>query len=397
MRRTIRTMLQILAVVPLLLLLTCSISPRAKAADVRVVYSLAQDNSQGSQITALTIGNGGKIYGVANAGGANGDGTVISVSEDGGNFQVLHSFSGTDGDTPNGRLLLDGSTLFGTAEAGAEDNGNAGAVFSIGTDGNDFSVLHRFQGTPTDGEVAMGGVTQVGSQLFGMTWIGGQFGNGTVYSMNMDGSGYQVIYSFNGADGALPRANLVANGNLLYGTTDTGGAGSGNVFSIATDGTNLQSIHIFTGGPEGYLPPSDVLIVGSHIFTTTNFGGANDAGTVFEMNLDGTGLQVIHAFEHLQSALPFALTVVGDRIYGSGGQLFSFNLDGSDFRYESVPGGEASRIIGLAADGNTLYAAQYFYDGSQPERIIAITVPEPSTLILAALGGLALLAFRRRR
>ena len=48
-------------------------------------------------------------------GGAyNNDGTVFSIATSGGSPTILCSFSGSNGDSPDGGLTLDGSTLYGT-------------------------------------------------------------------------------------------------------------------------------------------------------------------------------------------------------------------------------------------------------------------------------------------
>jgi uncharacterized repeat protein (TIGR03803 family) len=64
----------------------------------------------------------------------------------------------------------------------------------------------------------------------------------------LDGSGYHLVYTFGGSDGAEPRNGMLAIGNTLYGTTETGGpAGWGTVFALAVpepSGTALAS----TGG-----------------------------------------------------------------------------------------------------------------------------------------------------
>src|SRR2546423_13879712 len=66
---------------------------------------------------------------------------------------ILHSFVNSDGAEPKG-LFLSGNTLYGTAWSGGS-SGN-GTVFKVKTDGTGFTTLHSFTilsplGTNSDG------------------------------------------------------------------------------------------------------------------------------------------------------------------------------------------------------------------------------------------------------
>src|SRR5439155_10512461 len=64
---------------------------------------------------------------------------------------------------------------------------------------------------------------------------GGSLGNGTVFVVNTDGSGFTTVHSFTGgSDGGSPHGSLVLSGNTLYGTASGGGSlGNGTVFSLS--------------------------------------------------------------------------------------------------------------------------------------------------------------------
>jgi uncharacterized repeat protein (TIGR03803 family) len=72
--------------------------------------------------------------------------------------------------------------------------------------------------------------------MYGTTDGGGSNGGGTVFKLNPDGKGYQVLYNFGAgsADGQIPAAGLVhASDGSLYGTTSRGGQdGDGTVFTV---------------------------------------------------------------------------------------------------------------------------------------------------------------------
>jgi len=221
-------------------------------------------NADGANPSGGLVVSGGAFYGSASAGGTGGRGTLFQVLTDGSNFTTLHSFSlgvydpalevntNIDGAAPYGTLVLSGTTLYGTASAGGI--GNNGTVFSISTSGNNFTVLHTFSPTivstapafeavtNADGANPYGDLILSGGTLYGTACNGGVFGQGTVFALNTNGSGFTTLYNFSGtygenatnADGAGPHGGLVLSGGTLYGTTVAGGPdGCGTVFAVS--------------------------------------------------------------------------------------------------------------------------------------------------------------------
>jgi len=87
------------------------------------------------------------LYGTTYEGGADGDGTVFSITTSGVET-VLHSFDETDGRNPTAGLIDVSGTLYGTTRNGGA--GNGGAVFAVTTSGTE-TVLHSFGLTSADG------------------------------------------------------------------------------------------------------------------------------------------------------------------------------------------------------------------------------------------------------
>ena len=78
-----------------------------------------------------------------------------------------------------------------------------------------------------------------GNTLYGTASEGGTNGNGTIFAINTNGSGFTDLYDFSGeggsSDGAYPSGSLVLSGNALYGTTEEGGtSGDGTLFAFLT-------------------------------------------------------------------------------------------------------------------------------------------------------------------
>jgi uncharacterized repeat protein (TIGR03803 family) len=94
-----------------------------------------------------------------------------------------------------------------------------------------------------------------GSTLYGTAVLGGVWGRGTVFKVNTDGTGFVALHGFstipdlhpNNTDGAEPYAALVLVSNTLYGTASTGGTGAnGTLFSVNAEGSNFQTLYSFT-------------------------------------------------------------------------------------------------------------------------------------------------------
>ena len=271
-------------------------------------------NSDGTYPNGLIL-LGNTLYGTASGGGSAGSGTVFAVNPNGTGFTNLHTFTAaagasphltnTDGVAPAGGLVLAGNLLFGTTQFGGSA-GN-GTVFAVNPNGTGFTILHVFTATSSlypntnsDGANPQAGLLLSGSTLYGTASQGGSSGSGTVFKLNTDGTGFTNLHSFNySSDGANPQAGLILSGNTLYGTAYEGGSSAyyGTVFAVSTDGMGFTNLHSFAGHPsDGANPRADLLLLGSTLYGTAGYGGSSWQGTVFAVNTDGTGFTNVHNF-----------------------------------------------------------------------------------------------------
>ena len=280
---------------------------------------------------------------------------------------ILHSFAGStsDGDVPYGSLTLSGSTLYGMTTYGGS-NSSIGTLFSLNTDGSGYSLLHIFSGSASDGKYPNGSLTLSGSKLYGMTIQGGTASNGVVFSMNTNGSGFNLLHSFtvSASDGRGPWGSLTLSGSTLYGMTVGGGSsGPGAIFRMNTDGSGYSLLHSFTGGfSDGPYPLGSLTLSGSTLYGMTTAGGSSGRGALFSIGTDGSGFVLLESFTGAPT-------------------------DGASPQYSDLT---------LSANGSTLYGMTSA--GGTPNKgvVFSRAVPEPGTFALLALGTL-LLAPRRRR
>jgi uncharacterized repeat protein (TIGR03803 family) len=153
--------------------------------------------------------------------------------------------------TPTSGSLADGS--FTVQESATTDASGLSGAMATATitmllpELTAFQLLRAFTDTATDGGYPQAALTVAGSTLYGTTLVGGSANDGTVFSYNST-SGFHILHSFTdeSADGGYPYAGLTLVGSTLYGTTSKGGSGGeGTVFSINTDGSDFQLLDSF--------------------------------------------------------------------------------------------------------------------------------------------------------
>ena len=311
-------------------------------------------NPQGS----LVQGSDGALYGITPYGGSSDWGTVFRIGPDGAGYRVLHTFTGSGGDSANpeaGLILGADGALYGTTRFGGSYG--MGTVFRLGTSGAGFRVLHSFSGW--DGAQPYGGLVQgTDGGLYGTTYGGGTNGWGTVFRLSTTGAGFRVLYRFTGTggDGELPFSALVqGRDGALYGTTIGGGGANncGTVFCIGTNGAGYRVLYRFTGSDGDGCGPAAPLVQGwdGALYGTTCNGGTNNAGTVFRLGTDGTGYRVLFRFPGV----------------GEGGGGPTGLVQGSDGALYGATGGGTPEDRGMAfclgTDG-TGYRVLYSFTGS---------------------------------
>jgi uncharacterized repeat protein (TIGR03803 family) len=243
--------------------------------------------------SCFVVVNSNILYGTTESGGDHDGGVIFSFEPTTSTYTPLYSFHSSTGHEPHGRLTLDpnGTTLYGMTKKGG--NNGLGVVFSVDTSGNNYTVLHDFAGGNCDGATTDHGyLVQVENVLYGMTTNGGLSSNGVIFSIGTDGSNFQLLHRFGCTrrDGENPYGSLLLIDTQLYGTTANGGDnGSGTVFVINIDGTGYARLHSFgSTHHEGTKPIDNVILVNGMLYGMTTEGGTYGQGTVFAVPLNST-------------------------------------------------------------------------------------------------------------
>ncbi len=257
---------------------------------------------------SLTLDPAGNIYGTTNYGGDQdlSPGTVFEVTPSGTESILWNFTGGTDGGNPLGGLARDNAgNLYGTASTGGENVYDQGVVFRLTSSGTQ-TVLYNFGSSPNDGDFPTGNLALASRALYGTTTYGGATGIGTVFKLTLTEI-ESVLHSFNGypTDGAFPSGgglSLDRSGNL-YGATYYGGtSGQGMVFKLTSAGAESVLLN-FNGGSGGGYPTGVLAIDGAgNLYGTTFRGGlggsncySNGCGVLFKLSPSGRET-VLHDF-----------------------------------------------------------------------------------------------------
>jgi uncharacterized repeat protein (TIGR03803 family) len=235
-------------------------------------------------------------------------------------------------------------------------------------------MVHAFPPTtnPPDGSFVDSLTMGEGGVLYGTTFNGSGIscpetagGCGVVFALTPSGSTYTetVLHRFRGAgeDGAHPIGSLVLGANgTIYGTTEEGGANdTGIVYELTPSGktyseTILYTFAAGTGFPQsGLLPDSN-----GNFFGTTYFGG-NGNGSVYELSPAGSG----YAEKDLYSfGNPPDGRFPSGIVFGPGGALYGSTSYGGTQNHGTVFALTPSQ----GGYVETTLASFHFYDGIGP-------------------------------
>lgn len=392
-----------------------------------VIYT--QTTSTSGPTFELVADSNGTLYGLAEGGGTGAGelGSFYSLTppakgQKAWTETVLYSFQGgTDGIYPIAGLTTDGQGgFFGSTTQGGTgtcpilfDQGGCGTVFHVappeqGQTAWTEAVLYSFQGGTDGNEPAarllMDPKTAV---LYGMTYLGGAYGAGTVFAIAPPGLGQTnwtetVLHTFTGgSDGGYPFASLIEDANgVLYGTDISGGFyGYGAAFTLtppAQGETNWTEnvIHNF-GGYSFYDAgsPDAAFVADSsgNLYSSAAMGGAefSNNGAIYELSPpSGGGTDWTETLLYTFTGGKDGAIPQNDILIDSTGAIYSTTAaggtgnHGTAFRLEPPGAGETAWTL------KTLYRFKGEPDGDDSDGgFTAVKIGKNTVLIGTTLLG----------
>ncbi|MFY9631958.1 MAG: choice-of-anchor tandem repeat GloVer-containing protein [Candidatus Cybelea sp.] len=268
---------------------------------------------------------------------------------------------------------------FSLAACGSESNGAFAPRLPAASVRPLSDVLYSFGGSPDGANPDAGLVAGKKGEYYGTSAGGGspncEGGCGTVYEITAAGK-ERVLYSFQGAsDGANPYATLIMDKEgALYGGTESGGnADCGTVFKLTPgkQGWTESVLYVFQGGSDGLLPAGGLVMTKSGaLLGTTEGGGSDDGGVVFELTPSGSTYseKIVHSF----TGPPDGLTPLDALVSDSSGNLYGTTQEGGDttFRRHVSRNGWGA-VFKLTPSGSTytesvIYRFKGASDGEYP-------------------------------
>lgn len=157
---------------------------------------------------------------------------------------------------------------------------------------------------------------------------------------------YTTLHEFapSNGDGGGAFGALLKKGNALYGMTPWGGGpmNAGVIFKINANGTGYNVLYAFQDAGDGANPYGSLIFKGGKFYGMTENGGTYDGGVIFQVNLNGSGYKVLHHFGsgETDGAKPTgSLVFFGGQFYGvtarggtdDNGTVFRISPKGTGF------------------------------------------------------------------
>ncbi len=270
--------------------------------------------------------------------------------------QADYSGNPGTGRSPYGPLLEAGDGhIYGTTSTGGDpyyDNWGYGTIFRVRYDTLEVERVHSFR-YATGGSPRAGLLRGPDGEIYGTTTSSPGYTAGTLFRMTVTpeaGATATVVnlHTFTGDEGG-PVAMVSAPDGFLYGTTlgpygEPDADNLGLVFRIRPDGTGYEVLHTFTG-PNGARPAALVFGSDMNLYGAASEGGPGGGGVVFRVNLAPT-VEIRGPYVTTEGA-EVTLEAAGTDPQG-GTPTFAWDLDG-DADFDDASGATAL----FAADNGT--------------------------------------------
>ncbi len=346
----------------------------------------------------IVIDSAGNIFGVTTKGGARGKGSVFEILAGTNTVITLASFTGANGATPLGQLILDGNgDLFGVTAAGGA--AGRGTVFELVAGSHTIAPLVSFNGSRGRPSGALVGTLDAsGNGTLHGTTVGGSGQAGAVFNLTLGVGLADLTFAQSFAPGLTPGGSLAmdSSGNL-FGITVGKAA---QKFEVLANGF-LNFSAPLTGSTAGQFGGGVVLDSSGNLFATTTNGGASKTGGLWKFDTSLQSATLVASFGATTGKTPF-----GTLVQDAAGNIFGVTASGNGGLWEWGNGSAAitsiatlnktsgqkpsgalalfgDGLFGLASGGGTSGAGTVFNSA-----MTRLAISQPAATTVGALGTL---------
>ncbi|MFM2193169.1 MAG: hypothetical protein RLZZ118_2126, partial [Bacteroidota bacterium] len=325
-----------------------------------------------------TVGSGGKEFGA-----------VIGIKPDSINLMQSKVFDGLPGGNPlySTMVLHTNGKMYGTQSIGGKFN--LGVIYEYNPATNGYTVLYDFDGGTNGGSPQGGLFIAVNGKMYGTTRYGGSASGS---------SGFGVIFEFNPfLNQYLKKANLSASvgynplgcinqapngkyyllcgsGGQSYTVGSISTQSLGEIIEIDSSTFAISRKVAFASNPAlgtasvGRSPASGLLFYNGKFYASTQYGGLNGVGILFEYVPGTTTATKIYDFITANGANPQGtLSMVNGKLFGttnlggvnSQGVIFQFDIANNTYTKKA----DFSSTIGAQPSGQLILASNNKFYG----------------------------------
>ena len=320
------------------------------------------DQRGSNPLGSLIQAKNGKLYGLTSGGGTSGLGTLFEYDPITSTLVKKIEFSGaTDGSRPHGSLTeaSDGNLYGLTTSGGAND---LGVLFQYDPSSAAYSVKLEFNGTVNGANPKSSLVAAANGKLYGTTENGGAYEEGLVFEYDPLTSTFKKKIEFNDKGkltGKYPIGSLtVGKDGMLYGMTYTGGiAGVGVLYKLDPVTSTFSKEFDFHASSNGSTPTGSLMEAKDKmLYGITQTGGLNDKGTIFQYDPTFDVYTKKFDFDGKSGAMPTGPMMQADdgKIYGTT-QEGGTNDRGVLFQFDPVTATCIAKVEFDGTNGSSPY------------------------------------------
>jgi len=314
--------------------------------------------ADGSNPSALVLGNDGNLYGGTLGGGAFNNGSIFRIKP-AGPFTILHALNDKSDGGPPSQALVQASDGNFYGVGSFSPDGGLGNLFRV-TPRGEFTDLHDM-GDPPDADANARLIQASNGLLYGTTFYG------EVFQISHSGS-FQIVVP--GPFHTILGGVTQASDENLWGTHSGVSRTADDLFADTIGGSNLLTVSFDCssngGDPQGVIQGADGKLYGVAAECGVDSHNRAASGTVFTVDAGLAVPQaVIATFTPASGKVNSQVTIRGDHFVATTAVAFngveaSFKVLNTKFIRVTVPAGATTGPIAVTNAGGTTMSKQTF-------------------------------------